>query len=56
MPTPGLDTQKTHEVFYGINYSLILNQKQNKLELMLQRKQNMTFSTQLVYLINLFKF
>ena len=25
-----------------------MNQKQNKLELMLQRKQNMTFSTQLV--------
>ena len=43
-----LDTHKTHEIFYGINKSLNLNQKQNKLELMLQRKQNMTFSTQLV--------
>ena len=33
-----------------------LNQKQTKLELTLQRKQNMTFSTQLIYRINLFKF
>ena len=33
-----------------------LNQKYNKLEIMLQQKQNFTFSTQLVYFINLFKF
>ena len=33
-----------------------LNETQNKLELMLQRKQIMTFSIQLVHLINLYKF